>query len=243
MRYGDLSVLGSLFVTIRQSKNPCSIADISFGQTVNGQVSKSDCYIAGLPGMYQKDYESKYRYVDVYHFDGAAGQPISISMNSSAVDSYLVLQGPYSPYYTKATGDDYRGTLSARIPATGNFLLPATGRYAILATTAPKAGSSKTGAYSLTLTTTCTYSLSGTGAAVWAFRSTGSINVTTAGSCGWVAKSNVDWITIADYMDIFATAGNGTVTYTVAPNPNSVGRSGTIIVAGQTFTVNQQGAN
>lgn len=242
LRQGELGALGTLLVSIKQPVQPCTIVGIPFGQTINGQLNNSDCYVAGLPGMYSGTTNSPFRYVDVYYFYGAAGQPISITMNSSTVDSYLVLQGPNSPYHTIATSDDYRGTLNARIPGTGNFLLPATGKYAIWATTAPKAGSSKSGAYSLTLTTTCTYSLSSTGAAFWTAGGTGSFNVTTPGNCGWLPQSNVPWITF-DYLNLFPSAGNGAVNYTVAPNPSGLNRTGTITVAGQTFTVVQMGTS
>jgi len=44
------------------------------------------------------------------------------------------------------------------------------------------------------------------------------------------------WITIKSGS---TGSGNGSVGYTVAPNPNTAARSGTLTVAGQTFTVMQ----
>ena len=64
-----------------------------------------------------------------------------------------------------------------------------------------------------------------------------SVNLTfgTTG-CPWTASSNASWIT-----GVTASGtGNGSVNYTVAANSGAV-RSGTITIAGQTYTVNQSG--
>jgi hypothetical protein len=64
----------------------------------------------------------------------------------------------------------------------------------------------------------------------------GQIIVTATGNCSWKATSNApSWITILSGAD---GAGKGTVGYRVAPN-TGVSRSGTVTVAGLTFTVDQ----
>ncbi|HEV8483244.1 MAG TPA: BACON domain-containing carbohydrate-binding protein [Blastocatellia bacterium] len=69
---------------------------------------------------------------------------------------------------------------------------------------------------------------------------TGSVSVTTGGGCPWMAVSNAGFITITSGS---SGSGNGTVNYSVAANgPSSSPRSGTMTIAGQTFTVNQDGA-
>jgi hypothetical protein len=57
-----------------------------------------------------------------------------------------------------------------------------------------------------------------------------------AGStCGWTATSTAQWISVT----AGATGmGNGSVSYSVAANTGGA-RSGTVTIAGQTFTVNQ----
>ena len=66
---------------------------------------------------------------------------------------------------------------------------------------------------------------------------TGNVNVTVTDSrCTWTAVSNASWITVTGG---YSGTGNGTVTYTVAENTETV-RKGTINIAGQTFTVKQQ---
>jgi len=62
-----------------------------------------------------------------------------------------------------------------------------------------------------------------------------SLHVTTDASCGWTAVSNAGWIVITNGS---SGTGSGTVSYTVAANAGG-GRTGTMTIAGQTFTVNQ----
>lgn len=64
---------------------------------------------------------------------------------------------------------------------------------------------------------------------------TGTFDVLTTSNCSWTASANVSWITING--NPFGT-GEGTVSYTVAENVGQP-RTGTITVAGQSFTVTQ----
>jgi glucose/arabinose dehydrogenase len=68
---------------------------------------------------------------------------------------------------------------------------------------------------------------------------TGSVEVIapSLASCAiWNAASNADWIDITSGGGI---KGNGTVAYSVAPNPDALPRTGTMTIAGHTFTVTQ----
>jgi uncharacterized repeat protein (TIGR01451 family)/CSLREA domain-containing protein len=74
-----------------------------------------------------------------------------------------------------------------------------------------------------------------------AFPATGggaSIGVTIPTGCAWTASSNAAWISIASGA---SGTGNGTVSYLVAVNGTGSQRSGTLTVAGLTFTVTQSG--
>ncbi|MBF0591894.1 MAG: DUF1566 domain-containing protein [Nitrospirae bacterium] len=65
------------------------------------------------------------------------------------------------------------------------------------------------------------------------------VSVTVSNStCSWTAKSNDTWLSISSDS---TGAGNGTVSYTAAANPTANVRIGTITIAGQTFTVTQDG--
>ena len=64
----------------------------------------------------------------------------------------------------------------------------------------------------------------------------GSVNVITDASCQWSAVSNDSFIDITSGS---SGTGNGTVNFTVDPSAGP--RSGTLTIAGLTFTVNQEG--
>jgi hypothetical protein len=65
---------------------------------------------------------------------------------------------------------------------------------------------------------------------------TSTIAVTTAGSCTWTAASNDAWITIVSGA---SGTGNGQVIYSVAANFTGAARTGTLTIAGLTFTIPQ----
>ena len=86
---------------------------------------------------------------------------------------------------------------------------------------------------------TCSYALSATGAAADDAGATGSVTVTASSSaCGWSATSTVSWITISSGT---SGTGNGTVYYAVSANTGTSQRTGTMTIAGQTFTITQDG--
>jgi hypothetical protein len=82
----------------------------------------------------------------------------------------------------------------------------------------------------------CTYAIAPTSQAFAAAGGAGSIAVTTNfASCAWTAISNTAWLTVTSGV---AGAGPGTVGFAVADNPGEP-RTGTLTVAGRTFTVTQ----
>lgn len=81
----------------------------------------------------------------------------------------------------------------------------------------------------------CTYALSSSSAAPGAAGGTASVTVTPSNSaCTWTASSNSAFLTSVTASG----TGTGSVSYTVGAN-TGVARSGTLTIAGQTFTVNQ----
>ncbi len=85
---------------------------------------------------------------------------------------------------------------------------------------------------------TCTFSISPTSASVVAGGGTGTVTVTAGVGCNWTAVSNATFITITSGS---SGTGNGSVGYSVAANAGSTSRTGTMTIAGQTFTVTQAG--
>jgi len=86
---------------------------------------------------------------------------------------------------------------------------------------------------------TCTYSLSSTTASFSAFGGTGRVSVTTQSNCSWAASSNATWITITQGS---SSTGSGRITYSVSRNTSRVSRTGTMTIAGKTYTVKQSAA-
>jgi len=86
------------------------------------------------------------------------------------------------------------------------------------------------------LTPACTYGISPTSQSFSTSASTGNtVTVTAGNTCAWTAVSNDPWITVTSGA---AGTGNGTVRFSVAANSGAA-RSGTMTIAGQTFTVSQ----
>ena len=84
----------------------------------------------------------------------------------------------------------------------------------------------------------CTYSIAPTSQSVPALGGTGTVTVTTTSACAWTASSNAPWLTITSGA---AGTGNGTVGFSAAVNIAG-SRTGTLTIAGQTFTVTQAAA-
>lgn len=68
---------------------------------------------------------------------------------------------------------------------------------------------------------------------------TGSSTVTTGAGCAWTAASNAAWITLTSGA---TGSGSGGADFSVAANPSTTDRTGTVAIAGATFTVTQSGA-
>ncbi len=81
----------------------------------------------------------------------------------------------------------------------------------------------------------CTYGISPTSQSVAAGASTTTVTVTTTAACAWTTNSGAPWITVTSGA---SGTGNGSVGLSIAANADGA-RSGTVAIAGQTFTVNQ----
>ena len=83
----------------------------------------------------------------------------------------------------------------------------------------------------------CVPSLNSQGQSVGSGGATGSVGVTAGAGCPWSATSNAPgWITLTGAT---GGTGNGSVPYSVAANPTTSPRTGTLTVAGLTYSVNQ----
>lgn len=85
----------------------------------------------------------------------------------------------------------------------------------------------------------CAFSVNQTQQSFAAAGGQGSIAVTTGSTCTWSAMSQAAWLTITSGSQ---GSGNGSLAFTVAANPVTTSRTGTLLVAGVTVTVTQAGA-
>ena len=83
--------------------------------------------------------------------------------------------------------------------------------------------------------TSCSYTISPTAATATNQGGTGTVYVSTQSGCSWTAQSNVNWITVSSGA---TGTANGSVGYKVAQNTGAQ-RTGTMTIAGKTFTVTQ----
>ncbi|HEX8286674.1 MAG TPA: BACON domain-containing carbohydrate-binding protein [Pyrinomonadaceae bacterium] len=105
-------------------------------------------------------------------------------------------------------------------------------------------GSARTGTitiggqtYTVNQASGCSYSLSSNSANFNSSGGNGSVSVTGGSGCAWSAVSDVSWIAVTSGS---SGNGNGTVTFSVDPTTSS--RTGTISIAGQTYTISQTGS-
>lgn len=98
------------------------------------------------------------------------------------------------------------------------------------------------------LLTVNAFALAAQNAAFPATGGTSAVDLTaTVGQCTWNAVSNDSWITITSVTSTSGTApgsgtGNGRVNYSVATNAATTSRTGTLTIAGLTYTVTQSGS-
>ena len=90
----------------------------------------------------------------------------------------------------------------------------------------------------LVSTPPCSYGLAPTSGQQPSSGGSGSVGITALSDCLWTATSNAAWIMITSVAN---GLGSGTLNYSVAANSGPSPRTGTLTIAGQTFTVTQAG--
>ncbi len=85
---------------------------------------------------------------------------------------------------------------------------------------------------------TCSYSLSSSSVSMGAAGGSGSVTVIAPPACAWTALSNAGWISITSGN---SGSGSATVSFQAGANNSLNPQSGTLTIAGQTFTVSEGG--
>jgi hypothetical protein len=160
---------------------------------------------------------------------GASGGPLSVTVTTSSDCEWTATSQVGWITVTNGASGTGNGTVQLTVAANAGAS-PRSGTVAIagaIFTVNQAAGGS-----------TCSYGLSAASQSVGAAAGTGTVGVTTAAGCAWTATSNDSWLTITSGA---SGTGNGTVQFSFADNSDPAARTGTLTIAGQTFTINQAG--
>jgi hypothetical protein len=182
-----------------------------------------------------------------------AGQPFIVSQDgincsfslSSNSQNYNASGGPGSVNVTATTGCAWTAASNASWIAliggsNGNGSGPVS--YTVAANTGVERIGTITIAgltFTITQASGCTYSINPTARNHVSGGGNGTISLTTDATCPWTAAGNSPFITITSGA---SGTGSTTVSYSVSANVNTGSRTGTLTIAGQTFTVTQDAA-
>ncbi len=184
-------------------------------------------------------FSSFYPLIRVY-LDPSGGCQYSLSPASQSfsttggVGSVSVIASSGCPW--AASSNSFWITITSGSSGSGNGVV----NYSVAtnASTSSRTGTITIAGQTFTVTQTgvsCSYSLTFTNQSFSANGGAGSVGVNASTGCSWTTVSNVSFITITSGG---SGSGNGTIFYSVAPNTGAA-RTGTMNIAGQTFTVSQ----
>ena len=160
----------------------------------------------------------------------------SINPSSGAVGSQVTITGNN---FTGVAAVRFANNVAAQFTVVSNTQItatvPAGAVTGPITISKPNCPDATTAAF--TVSGGCAYSINPTSQSFSASGGSGSVAVTTGAGCAWMAASNATFITINSGA---SGNGNGTVNYTVAANTGAA-RTGTLTIAGRTFTVQQSG--
>ena len=153
----------------------------------------------------------------------AAGGDVTITVGVASGCPWSAATGHEWISIVGASSGNGEGTVMLRVAAS---------------TGAARSGSATIAGQTVTVTQAqgCTFAISPESQGFGSPGGTGSVNVTAEAGCAWTASSQAaDWISITSGA---TGSGNGTVQYSVAATTGGA-RSGTMLIAGRTFTVTQ----
>lgn len=156
---------------------------------------------------------------------GGAGGSGTIAVGAQAGCAWTAVS--HVPWVTVTSGASGSGSGTTQFAVAANNGGSRTGTLTVAGQT-----------FTVTQAAACSYSLDPTSKAVNEGGGNEEVKVKTQGNCAWTATSNVPWIQITSGA---SDSGNGDVKYHVDRNLSEVSRTGTLTIAGLTFTVTQRG--
>ena len=162
--------------------------------------------------------------------------PTSVSIASGATSNTVAVTAGTGCAWTAVSNDAWI-TVTGGAGGTGNgtvnYSVAANGTGSQRVGTVTIAGET----FTVTQAAACSFAISPTSVTVAAAGTSSTVAVTAGSGCAWTATSNDAWITVTSGA---TGTGDGTVGHSVAAN-TAAARTGTITIAGQTFTVTQAG--
>ena len=179
------------------------------------------------------------------------GHPFVLRQSSGCTfsvnpDSYSVASTGGSSTVAVATVPECGWTAASSVPwitvtsgssGTGN----GTVQFGVASTTGPARSATLTIAgrtFTVSQGSGCTFSINPASQNLPYFGGPGSVAVNTGPGCTWAATSSISWVHLTAGQ---SGTGPGAVAFTADETPSSQPRSGTVSIAGQTFTVIQDG--
>jgi hypothetical protein len=163
--------------------------------------------------------------------------PTSSNHSSASETGSVAITASDSACSWTSSSNDSWITVTSGISGNGNGTMG----YSITSNTGPARTGTVTVAgetFTVNQANGCSYSINPTSANHTSASETGTVNITTSDSaCSWTSLSNDSWITVTSGS---SGNGNGTISYSISAN-TSPPRSGTLTIAGETFTINQEG--
>jgi len=214
--YYDEVGTGNYMLTLNPAN--CLVNSVSVGDTVNGALTRDDC-----PSP-----QSEWYYADRYTLNGKNGQQVDIKLTSPDFSTELYLFSPDGILLREDFGGSY-SWISYTLEENGTYVIEVT-----------SGGEDDTGIYTLNLgdQNNCIFNITPTSQSFSQNAGIGDIDVETNQVCSWTATTVETWINIISGNN---GTGEGMVYYLVSPNRKRISRTGFIIIAGQTFTVQQSG--
>jgi photosystem II stability/assembly factor-like uncharacterized protein len=174
---------------------------------------------------------------------GASWTNISGNLPNTPVNAFLIDSNNPSVFYAGTDVGVFRSTVGGNTwQSFNNGMPPAVVMgFATNASGQIQLATYGRGAYESVDAPTCTYTLSAGSQSFPNTGGSGTISVTTGGSCAWTVSNNTPWVLVFSIGQ--NGPGNGAINFTVSENDTNFARSGTITIAGQTFTINQAPGN
>lgn len=180
----------------------------------------------------------------IVEFDPSADHSVTLPGGQPAVERYdfeIYLVGASAPFHTVNLGKPapqadgkIRYDFSSQV---AGWPLPGGTYESRVAAVGPNGVGRSDVSNPFTFSAPCTYTLSPTSLSVGASGGAQSVTVTAPAGCAWTATTATSWISLTTPSG----SGSGSLNFTVAANPTTASRTGTVTLGGQTLTVTQAG--